>query len=187
MCFAVAGIVVLRTKIVEYFAVRAAWVTNWCLVETTATTPPVFAVIVKENSLAWLNTTLVTSFLAANFGNFRLDTFFGKDFLPNSRCFVIAWNPMRFIANKRRHVDFVRVESDHIRQKLKKPANLLFLEVIAHAPVTKHLKKRRVAVITNIFNILGTQASLAIGQANPLRVRLAKQVWQQRLHTTTSK
>ena len=64
---------------------------------------------------------------------------------------------------------------------------LEFFKVIAQTPVTEHFKEGRVAIIANIFDILGTQTGLAISQSDAVLVWFAQQIRQQRLHATTRK
>ena len=80
---------------------------------------------------------------------------------------------MGFITNKAAHINLMRVEPHNICQKMKEPFDLLALKVFAHAPVAKHFKKGRMAVIAYILDILRPQAGLAIYQAGTMGVILA--------------
>jgi hypothetical protein len=64
---------------------------------------------------------------------------------------------------------------------------LLLFEVITEAPVAKHFEKCRVAVVADFIDVLRAQAGLAVRDAFAIRVRLAKQVGDYRLHATAGK
>jgi len=74
------------------------------------------------------------------------------------------------------------VEFHNFSEEFEHPRHLLLLKIVAEAPVAKHLKSGGVSVITNFINVVGTEADLAISQAHSIRVGLAEQIWDHRLH-----
>ena len=111
--FAKAGVVIFFTKVIKNFRIWTTRIANRCRIQAAATTPPVFFVVVEENSPA-LKPKLVAIFSRAKLNDFRVNSFFGKNFLPNSRRFVISRNAVFLITNKARNIDFRRIKPDHI-------------------------------------------------------------------------
>ncbi|MNL33433.1 hypothetical protein D3C87_1553450 [compost metagenome] len=94
---------------------------------------------------------------------------------------------MSLVTNETGNIDLAWIKSDNISQKFKEPTNLLLFKVITHAPVTKHLKKCRMAVIAYVFNVLRTKTGLAIDKPVTFWMLLTKKIWQEGLHATASK
>ena len=181
-----AGIMMLLAKIIKHLAIWPARIANRRAINAAAAAPPVLFIVVKENPAA-LHTQLIAIFSAIQLDDFSFNTLFGKNFLPNLRCFIVARNVIFLIANKTADVDFMRIQPNYFCQKFEKPLNLLTFEIFAHTPIAQHLKERRVAIIANILNILRPQTRLAISQFSALRMILAQQIRQQRLHARASK
>ncbi len=123
--------VILRPKVVKDFAVGTAGVADWRLVQATTAAPPVFTVVVKENTFTRVNTAGVAIRLAANFDNFGFNALFFKHFLPDICGFIVTRNPVGDVTDKSRDVNFVGVQADFISQEFKKPADLLFFEIVS--------------------------------------------------------
>ncbi|MNY00582.1 hypothetical protein D3C86_1330820 [compost metagenome] len=84
---------------------------------------------------------------------------------------------MRLVTDETGDVDLAWIKSDNISEEFKEPTNLLLFKIITHAPVTKHLKEGRMAVIANIFDILSAKTGLAIDESVTFWMLLSKKVW----------
>ena len=172
----------LCTKIIEHFRIRPTRVADRRRFTTSAPTPPVFVVVIEENPLPRPNSSLVAILRRANFGNFCLNSSLTKHFLPNFRRFGVSRNTVFFISDKTSDINSLRVQPNHLGQKLKESPNLLFLKIIPKRPVAQHLEHGRVPRVAHIFDILQSHRRLRIAQPRPLRMRLPQKIRQQRLH-----
>ena len=170
-------ILFIFTEIIEDFGIWTTRITNWGSFYATATAPPVFMVVIKENVFTVKNSTLCSIFCATNFGNFGIDTGLFENLLPNFSCFRVFWNTIFFTTNKASDINFMWVKSNHFSQKFEEGRNLLLLEIVAKRPVTKHFKNRGVSWVANIFDILQTQAWLGIRKSFASWMWLAKKKW----------
>ena len=103
-----AGIMMLFAKIIKHLAIRPARIADRRTINPASATPPVLFIVVKENPTA-LHTQLVAIFSAIQLDDFSFNAFFGKNFLPNLRCFIVARNVVLLIADKTANVDFMRI------------------------------------------------------------------------------
>ena len=170
-------ILLIFTKIIENFRIWTTWITNWGSFYTTATAPPVFMVVIKENMFTVKNSTLCSIFCATDFGNFSINTRLFENLLPNLSGFRVFWDTIFFTTSKTSDIYFMWIKSNYFSQKFEEGRNLLLLKVIAKRPVTKHFKNRGVSWIANIFDILKTQAWLRIRKSLTSWMWLAKKKW----------
>ena len=176
-----------EVKLIKHLAVGPAWVTDWRRLGPAVATPPVFTAVVVEDALTWPDTTGRAALFAADIGTFRFDPLFGKFLPPQLGCFSVFGNIVLGCTNETRYIQAIRVEPYFLGEECPHPGNLLFLKVVAQAPVTEHLKEGSVAIVANIVNVLSTQARLRVGDALALWVCLTQQIWDHRLHARTSK
>jgi len=180
-------VVLNEIKLIKHLAIGPTRVTDWCRLWPTVAAPPVFAAVVVEDTLTWLDTTGRAVLFAADVGTLGFDPLLGKFLPPQLGCFGVFGNVVLRCTNETRYIQAIRVEPYFLGEECPHPGNLLFLKVVAQAPVTEHLKEGSVAVVANIVDVLGTQARLRVGDALALRVCLAQQVWDHWLHARTSK
>ena len=166
--------VMRRTKIIKHLAIRPAWVANWRCFRRTIAAPPVFAAIVVKNSLTILDTARIPSLFRANICLLRGKPGFFVKPRPHSCRLGVFWNIVPLITDITGHVYPRHIDPDNLREEFPHPFNLLLFEVVAHAPVAKHLKKGRMTIIANILDILCAQACLAIDDALAIWVWLSK-------------
>ena len=174
-------------KLIKHLTIRTARITNRSSFWTAIATPPVFTAVIKENSFAWIYTTRRALLFAADVRHFCIDALFCKLFLPQFSRFNIFINIIFRRTNKTRYVQSMRIKTNFLSQKRPHPANLLFLKIVAQTPVSKHLEKCRMTIITNIINVLRSQTRLRIGNSLTFRMRLTKQVRNHRLHSGARK
>ena len=106
MCKAILFYILLVfTEIIKYFRIWATWVTNRCRFAATTTRPPVFVIVIEEDSFTFLNTAFITFGRSTNFSNFCLNSDFSKNFFPNLCRFGIFWNAIFFVTNKTSHIN----------------------------------------------------------------------------------
>ena len=87
---------------------------------------------------------------------------------PEPLGFAVGIEAVCFIAAEYSRVEAVLGQAPNFRQELPRPLDGVFLEVVAKAPVAKHLKERVVvAVVADVFKVVvlaaGADALLAIG------------------------
>ena len=174
-------------KLIKHFAIRTARITNRSSFWTAITTPPVFTAVIKENSFTWIYTTRRALLFATDIRHFCINALFCKLFLPQFSRFNIFLNIIFRRANKTRYIQSLRIKTNFLSQKRPHPANLLLLKIVAQAPVSKHLKKRCMAIIANVVDVLRSQTRLRIGNSLTFGMRLTKQVWNHRLHSGARK
>lgn len=70
----------------------------------------------------------------------------------------------------------------------KHPLDLLLFEVVAHAPVAEHFKECRVAIVTDIVDILRAEAGLSLSTRRlPSGCGLTQKIRDNRLHAAAGK
>ena len=180
-------VVLNEIKLIKHLAIRPTWVTDWCCLGSAVATPPVFAAVIVEDALTWLDATGRAMLFAADVDTFRFDPLFGKFLPPQLGCFGVFGNIVLGCTNETRYIQAIWVEPYFLGEECPHPSNLLFLKVVAQAPVTEHLEEGGMAIIANIVNVLSTQAGLRVGDALALWVCLTQQIWDHRLHARTSK
>ncbi len=79
------------------------------------------------------------------------------------------------------------IKSDLLREEGEDPRQLLILEVVTKGPVTEHLKKSRVSIVTDLIDVLRAETLLAIGNARACTMCLSQKVRQYRLHARPCK
>src|SRR5579862_1757761 len=89
---------------------------------------------------------------------------------PKRRRFVVALQVLILIALEHCRVQTALVHTPNFRQQLPRPADRLFLEVIAEAPIAEHLEKRVVIdILAHVVEIVvlaaGANALLRVGRA----------------------
>ncbi len=77
---------------------------------------------------------------------------------------------------------WIELEAGRARQELEGPGDGFGLEIIPEGPVAQHLEKGEVAVVADLFDIVGTEAFLTAGEARTHRVRLAEEIGHERMH-----
>ena len=174
-------------KLIKHLTIRTTRITNRSSFWTAIATPPVFTAVIKENSFTWIYTTRRSLLFAADIRHFCINALFCKLFLPQFSRFNIFLNIIFRCANKTRYVQSLRIKTNFLSQKHPHPTNLLFLKIVAQTPVSKHLKKRRMAIITNVVDVLRSQTRLRIGNSLTFGMRLTKQVRNHRLHSGARK
>ena len=180
-------IVLNEIKLIKHLTIWTTRITNRSSFWTAITTPPVFTAVIKENSFTWIYTTCRALLFATDVRHFCIDALFCKLFLPQFSRFNIFLNIIFRRTNKTRYIQSLRIKTNFLSQKRPHPANLLFLKIVAQTPVSKHLKKRCMAIIANVVNVLRSQTRLRIGNSLTFGVRLTKQVRNHRLHSGARK
>ena len=162
----------ILAEVIKDLGVRAARIALRGLIDATGTRPPVALIIVEENALARLDTTLIAVFLSNNISSLDLNTLFLKDFLPNPSSLFVLWNIMSLVTGKTGDVNLFWVETDDFGQELEEILDLLLLKIITKGPVTEHFENGSMARVANILNILEAKTRLRIGQALAVFMRL---------------
>ncbi len=185
--WAILGVVWHKVKLIKDFAGAAAGFADGHVGQAAAAPPPVLFVVVKENALARLHTALVTIGLGADVGGLGLDTFVGKNLFKDVGAFVVTRDVAGLTANKTGSIQFFGIKANNVDQKFVDPRQLLFFEVVAKAPIAQHFEQGVVAVVADFFDVLGAQASLAVGDARAFGVGFAQQVRDHGLHAAPGK
>ena len=174
--------IVRRAKVVEHLAIRATRVTNWRGLRAAIAAPPVFAAVVEEDARTILHTFGRTVFLTTDILHRIAQSGIREESCPYISCFSVFRDAVAVITDVARNVEFAQIKSDNIAVKFKHPLDLLLLEVVTHAPVAEHLKKGRMAIVTDVIDILRTEARLRIHDPLTLWMRFAEEIWDHRLH-----
>ena len=96
-------------KIIKNFRIWSARIADWRLVDTARSAPPVFFIIIEEDTLVAFDAPLITSFGWTNFSNLGGYAGFAKNLLPKFCSLIISRDAIFFIANKASDIKFVRV------------------------------------------------------------------------------
>ena len=124
-------ILMLFTKIIEDFRIWAARVADWRGFNAATAGPPVFFIVIEEDTLIALNAAFVAILGGVDFSDFGIDASFFENLLPNASSLVVAWDAVFFVTNKASDIDFSRIETDFFGQESEEIANLLLFEIIA--------------------------------------------------------
>src|SRR3989344_4947949 len=155
----------MSTKVIKYFGVGATDLAGRHRGRHPCPAPPILLRAVDEHMVI---------------GNANV--------FPNFYRFCIRGHAALLVAGEGRHVQFLRVQAEPlflVRQELIKPRQLLFLKIITKRPVAEHLEEGRVAVVPYLLDVFGAEAELRVREPVPLRVWLAQEIWDKRLHATT--
>ena len=99
-------------EVIEDLRVWATWITDWRRFDAAATRPPVFFIVIEEDTFAFADTAFVAILCSINFYDFCIDAGFFEDCLPNMSGLVIAWNAVFLVTNKTSDVDLFWVETN---------------------------------------------------------------------------
>ncbi|KKS53899.1 MAG: hypothetical protein UV20_C0044G0006 [Candidatus Magasanikbacteria bacterium GW2011_GWA2_42_32] len=171
-------------KVIKHFRIGAARLPCRHIFGYSRAAPPIFLGVVVENTPA-LHAEAVPVGLGADGDDFCLNSPFGKKFAPYFSGFGVLRHTVLRIADKRRYVQILRVETDFRREKFKEKRQLLLFEIIAERPVAEHFEKCRVTVVADFFDVFRTKTFLTVHQPVPFGVRFAEEVRDKRLHTAS--
>jgi len=118
----------------------------------------------------------------------EIDSLFGyTKRAPNRSRFFITRNAL--VASEYSHRQLCRIDAQVLGacQKFVRPADCFFFKIVAERPVAEHLEKSEVTRIAYCVDIAGADALLVVSEALARRVRLAKQVRNERVHARGGK
>jgi len=145
----------IRTEVIEHFRV---WTTRFPyghIEGHSGSRPPVlFLPVVK-----YMLTSDDTMYLRI-FSDSDIETFRSKEFFPEIRRVGIARKSEGSIPFEARNIKILRIEAQLFYEKCPHPSNLFFFEIVTERPVSEHLEKSRVAIVSHFFYILRTETFL---------------------------
>src|SRR3989344_1674889 len=168
--------VVGSSKVKKHFRVRTPGLAyRHCLWNPCPAPPVLFDIIGKDAPS--LHAFLIPCLLGAKLHILCLNPLFCKQALPYGNGFFVFGNATVLIPGKHRYVQLLWTQAKLLGQKLKKPGKLFLFEIVAQRPVSQHLKKRGVAVVSPLFYIICPKTLLGIGKTRTHGMLLSEQIW----------
>ena len=102
--------------------------------------------------------------------------------LPNLWWFFIYWSI--FVSLKNRYRYFFRIETKPMlrSEKFKTPSYRILFKVVPERPVSKHLEKSSMRIISYLIYISGSDTFLVVCKPRSRRMRLPKKIWYEWMH-----